>query len=182
MLNTLSDIFTLYESRGSERYGEDVSQLEHALQAALQAEQAGAAPALVTAALFHDVGHLLHRTAAAAFQAGIDDRHEALGAKALAKLFGPDVAEPVALHVTAKRYLCHVDPHYWEGLSAASKTTLELQGGPMTEVEAADFVARPFAEDAVHLRRWDDAAKLSGLKTPGLAYYRTIAAPCLREE
>ncbi|MGP1256621.1 MAG: phosphonate degradation HD-domain oxygenase [Kiloniellales bacterium] len=182
MLSGLDDIFALYERRGSERYGEDVSQRQHALQSALQAERAGATSALITAALFHDVGHLLHRDAAAAFEAGVDDRHETLGAKALAKLFGPGVAEPVALHVTAKRYLCHIDPDYWDGLSAASKATLELQGGPMTEVEAAAFLARPFAEDAVRLRRWDDAAKLADQPTPDLAYYRRIAESCLRKD
>ena len=182
MLSGLDDIFALYERRGSERYGEDVSQRQHALQSALQAERAGATSALITAALFHDVGHLLHRDAAAAFEAGVDDRHETLGAKALAKLFGPGVAEPVALHVTAKRYLCHIDPDYWDGLSAASKATLELQGGPMTEVEAAAFLARPCAEDAVRLRRWDDAAKLADQPTPDLAHYRMIAESCLRKD
>ncbi|WP_119165124.1 phosphonate degradation HD-domain oxygenase [Algihabitans albus] len=179
MLASLSDLFDLYETHGGDRYGEDVTQVQHALQCALQAEQAAASPALISAALLHDVGHLLHRDAGAAIAAGVDDRHEALGAKTLAKVFGPEVVEPVGLHVAAKRYLCHADPGYWEVLSEASKTTLILQGGPMRKAEATAFIARPFAKEAVRLRRWDEAAKQPDLKTPDLTHYRSIAARCL---
>lgn len=176
---TLSELFDLYEARGGDSYGEEVTQLQHALQSALQAEQASASDALITAALFHDVGHLLHRDAGAALAAGVDSRHEALGAKALAPLFGAQVVEPVAQHVEAKRYLCHLDPGYWDGLSEVSKETLVLQGGPMTEAEALAFIATPFAEDAVRLRCWDEAAKQPDLQTPDLRYYRPIAERCL---
>ena len=37
-----------------------VNQRAHALQAALLAEQAGCDAALVTAALLHDIGHMVH--------------------------------------------------------------------------------------------------------------------------
>ena len=174
----ISDLFDLYETRGDDRYGEEVTQLQHALQSALQAEQAGASDALITAALFHDVGHLLHRDAGGALAAGVDGRHEALGAKALAQVFGSEVVEPVALHVAAKRYLCHADPGYWDGLSETSKATLLLQGGAMTEAEALAFTAGPFADDAVRLRCWDEAAKQPDLPTPDLLYYRPVAERC----
>ena len=50
----------LFAKHGSEEYiGEDVSQVEHALQAAEWARDAGDTPAMIMAALCHDVGHLL---------------------------------------------------------------------------------------------------------------------------
>src|SRR5205823_4068872 len=52
---------------------------------------------------------------------GIDARHEEEGAAWLETYFGPAVTAPIRLHVTAKRYLCAVDPAYREGLSSASQ-------------------------------------------------------------
>ena len=50
----------------------------------------------------------------------------------------------VRLHVPAKRYLCAVDPEYWEGLSDVSKRSLKVQGGPLSPAEAAEFAALPY--------------------------------------
>jgi hypothetical protein len=85
----------------------------------------------------------------------IDDRHEELGAEYLLGVFGPAVAEPVRLHVAAKRYLCATDPGYFGCLSAASVRSLELQGGPFNANEGAAFRSIPFAEQAVRIRLWD---------------------------
>lgn len=50
----------LFAHRGNERNGvEDVSQSELAIQSAPVAEKEGAHPRLISAALVHDVGHLL---------------------------------------------------------------------------------------------------------------------------
>ena len=58
---SLDDIQTVFARRGGEQYaGEPVSQLEHALQTALLAEQDGGDDELVTACLLHDLGHLLN--------------------------------------------------------------------------------------------------------------------------
>jgi predicted HD phosphohydrolase len=48
---------------------------------------------------------------------------------------------------------------------------LELQGGTYTPHEADAFQSRPFAVDAMRLRRWDDAAKVPGAKTPPFEHY-----------
>src|SRR5271166_4029808 len=110
MTNPIDDALELLERLGGSAYcGEPVTQLEHALQAAAAAEQAAAPPALVTAALLHDIGHLLVGDAAAA---EVDAVHEEVGACWLARWFGPDVTEPVRLHVPAKRYLCYADHAY----------------------------------------------------------------------
>jgi predicted HD phosphohydrolase len=107
------------------------------------------APAsFVAAALLHDVGHLLHDAGEQPAARGIDDRHEEIGAEHLAA-FGPAVAEPVRLHVAAKRYLCATDPGYFGRLSPGSVRSLALQGGVFTPTEVAAFRAQPFAEEAI---------------------------------
>src|SRR5262249_42166074 len=126
-------VLGLFAERGSAEYGgEAVSQTEHALQSAWAAEKAGADSAPITAALLHDVGHLLHRLPENCAEMGVDDRHEELGARWLQRHFGPEVSEPVRLHVPAKRYLCAIEPGYLERLSPASNLSLRLQGGVFT--------------------------------------------------
>jgi [1-hydroxy-2-(trimethylamino)ethyl]phosphonate dioxygenase len=178
--STTDEVLALFRQRGGSQYGgEAVTQLEHALQAATFAGRDGAEPSLIAAALIHDVGHLLHELPADAPNRGVDDRHETLAATWLARRFGPPVVAPVAMHVAAKRYLCAVDPGYLGQLSQPSVQSLALQGGPMTPSEVVQFEARPYFQDAVRLRRWDDAAKVVGMATPELdhfARYLDVAA------
>jgi|SRR5579883_1101411 len=163
----------LFATRGAGQYGgEPVSQSDHALQAALAAEQAGEPPDLIAAALLHDVGHLLHGHGEDCADRGIDDRHEELGVRFLRRAFGPGVTEPVRLHVPAKRYLTAVDPGYAARLSPASVQSLALQGGPMSAGECAGFEALPHAGAAVRLRRYDDQAKDPDLRPPGFDHFR----------
>jgi predicted HD phosphohydrolase len=128
--------------------------------------------ALVVAALLHDVGHLLDGQDEDLADRGVDGRHEEAGCAWLSRHFGPEVTEPIRLHVAAKRYLCAVDRSYLSGLSRASRLSLELQGGPMTSAEVAAFEGHPFFRDAVRLRRWDDTAKVPGLAVPGPSHYQ----------
>ena len=175
-LDLLQDLFRRF---GSLAYGEEVTQEQHALQCATAASERGAPPALVAAAFLHDVGHMLHRDAAAALQQGVDDRHEILGARFLARWFGRAVVAPIELHVEAKRYLCATEPDYHRELSTISRRTLELQGGPMSEVEATAFIARPFATDAIRLRRYDDEGKQQGAFTLPADQVWRIVADCV---
>ena len=175
----LKTITLMFDASGTLRYGEHVNQVEHALQCALLAQQAGANAELVVAALLHDVGHLLHRDARGALLAGVDDVHENRGAKYLAKWFGPAVCQPIALHVQAKRFLCLREPAYHDLLSPVSQRTLALQGGPMSDAQALEFESIEHAAAAVMLRRWDDEAKVAGLTTPPLAHFMQLADRCL---
>jgi [1-hydroxy-2-(trimethylamino)ethyl]phosphonate dioxygenase len=169
-------IFQLLDSRGTGRYGlSAVSQKEHALQSADLATKRGLGDALVIAALFHDLGHLLVGGDVNLAEQGVDDLHEQTSANALVKLFGNDVAEPVRLHVAAKRYLCAVTPAYYDKLSADSRQSLLLQGGPMSPLEVAAFDKLEHRAAALALRMIDDEAKVAGLKTPGLDSYRAMA-------
>jgi phosphonate degradation associated HDIG domain protein len=166
-------LMRLFKERGDAAYiGERVSQTEHAMQAAWAAEQAGGNSAAIAAALLHDVGHLLHDLPEDCANSGIDDAHEQRGARWLLRHFGPDVVEPVRLHVAAKRFLCATDPTYSGMLSEASLRSLHLQGGPFTPDQASTFRNHPHAEAAVALRRFDEQAKVPGLPTPELEHFR----------
>ena len=167
-------------TNGNAQYGrEAVSQLEHALQCATLAETADRSPEFITACLLHDVGHLIHDLGEDAADRGMDDRHEYRAMPLLQTLFHPAVTEPIRLHVEAKRYLCAVDPIYWDTLSPASKRSLELQGGIFSPETAAAFIAQPYARDAVQLRIWDDRAKVPHLPTPTLDHFIPIVMSTL---
>jgi gamma-butyrobetaine dioxygenase len=144
------------------------------VQTAALAEAEGASPHLIAAALLHDVGHFLHPDAESALATGQDLEHEALGAAWLSRGFGPEVTAPIALHVEAKRYLCAIEPAYFDCLSAASRVSLSLQGGPMSPHKAEAFARRPGAADAVRLRRWDDLGKDVLCNDVGIARFSAV--------
>lgn len=179
MALTFSDIARLFQERGDEQYsGEPVTQLQHALQTAALGEAEGASDALVTAALLHDLGHLLHDFGETPSLRGVDDVHQFRALPFLRNLFDNEVLDAIKLHVDAKRYLCAIRPDYHANLSADSKRSLLLQGGIFSPEEAATFIAQPGADDAVKLRLWDDLAKDANKVTPPLAHYLARAQRC----
>ena len=160
----------LFEKHGQQEYiGEEVTQLEHALQAAEWARDAGEPYDMIMAALCHDVGHLL-------MLAGHDlkpmdglgaHKHAVAGAEWLESELGfpKTITDPVRLHVAAKRYQAFKIPRYVQDhLSPASQRTLELQGGPMSYEEAKQFERHPHYKEALRTRRYDNAAKVKGRK------------------
>lgn len=174
-------IVRLFNEHGSSMYGdEQVTQVEHALQCASLAQRSGAGTALIVAALLHDIGHLLHALPDDEPADGVDHLHEELAAHWLSQRFGPEVFEPVRLHVAAKRFLCATDPVYFGRLSPSSQLSLKLQGGPMSTSEVGKFLAQPHYRDAVMLRRWDDEAKIVGRSTLQIEDYADSIAQCVR--
>lgn len=171
----LSEIFDLFARFGVDRYGEELSIAQHMLQSAAIAESLGAAPPVVTAALLHDIGYFVYSAGGSG-----DAPHETLGAVWLARGFDADVTAPIALHVQAKRYLCAVEPDYFEALSTASRISLAGQGGVMSPGEVTAFAQEPAFEAAVLLRRCDDRGKDVSLQTQNIAHYRDLMAACLR--
>lgn len=179
-MTPVDEICALYEGQGGRLYGgERVTQLAHALQCAASAEAEDAPPALIAAALLHDIGHLIHGLGPKPADRGVDDRHQVGGAEWLRRWFGAAVTEPIRLHVDAKRYLCAVEPGYFEMLSPASIWSLELQGGRFDAGGAELFIRAPHAAEAVRLRRWDEAAKVPELPTPDLRHYGRYLEACL---
>jgi phosphonate degradation associated HDIG domain protein len=171
-LFSIDDIQTLLRQRGHEQYsGEPVTQLQHALQTAAQAEAEGADDALTTAALLHDLGHLVQDLGETPTLRGVDDLHQFIALPFLRGLFPDRVLDAVQLHVDAKRWLCATRPAYAAALSADSQRSLVLQGGVFSAEQATAFIARPGAQDAVRLRLWDDLAKSADAQTPPLAHF-----------
>ena len=174
-MRTSEEVCALYDRLGASAYfGEAVTVTEHCLQAAYFARAANAPDALVIAALLHDIGHLVGAAPDDLAEWTEDAHHELIGGGWLAKRFGPEVSEPVRLHVPAKRYLCATDSSYFDKLSAASVVTLKLQGGPMTPSETAAFETRPYWREAIRVRQWDDEGKVAGLRTPDFSSYAAL--------
>lgn len=170
-------------------YGKgQVSMCAHMLQTADLAEKEDAPPGLVVAALLHDIGHFgtdypldfEDARHAAMLAIELDHCHEEVGAALLEPYYGPEVTEPVRLHVPAKRYLCGVDADYYNGLSETTRHTLRLQGGPMTPAESETFASQPFAEHAARLRRWDDLAMIAEREVPDFDHYRGLLSSTMR--
>jgi gamma-butyrobetaine dioxygenase len=171
------DVVGLFMAHGRRRYGEGVTDLHHALQCAALARRDGADDDLVLAALVHDIGRLLAVAAAADGQPrreSPDDHHAAWGAAALRPFVPARTLAAVERHVAAKRYLCAVDPAYVAALSPASVRSLAAQGGPLSVEERARFDAKPWAAEAVRLRRWDEAAKDPAAVCAPLDEYRAL--------
>jgi phosphonate degradation associated HDIG domain protein len=178
LLDRIERLFA--ERGGAEYHDEAVSQLEHALQAGALAEADGRPAPVVAAAVLHDVGHLLHGHGDNCAAQGIDDRHEELGVRFLWRGIGPEVTEPIRLHVAAKRYLAAARHGYTAVLSPASARSLALQGGPMTPAEQAAFREHPHFGAAVAVREYDDRAKVVGRATPPFAHFRPYLEAALR--
>ena len=175
-IRALAELFG--SARARDYLGEPVTIAAHLLQAGALARTDGAPPALVAAALLHDVGHV---RGADPDQHGERDEHGERGAAWLSAWFGEPVTEPVRLHVAAKRYLCATEPGYFARLSAESVRTLALQGGPLSAARAREFEALPYAADAVAVRRWDDQAKAPAVAVPDFGYFVPLLEGLLRD-
>ena len=162
-MNAFLEVKGLFDSAKAEEYlGEDITLVEHMIQCAELAKRENAPSWLVVAALLHDIGHILVPDAKTAQDSGVDLHHDEVGAEWIALRFPANVVAAVKLHVDAKKYLVETDIEYLDKLSAASKITLEIQGGGFTQEQSAEFITRPFAHEAVQLRHWDDAGKVRG--------------------
>jgi predicted HD phosphohydrolase len=172
---TLQEIDRLYQDRGHMPYGDTpVTHLQHALQCAALAEQAGASAALITAGLLHDLGHIIGRSPDAPLL-DLEGKHHYFVLPFLRGLFGPEVLEPIRLHVEAGRYLCFLETGYAQRLPEPVLAQI-TRGGDFDAQQATEFGALPWAPEAIRLRRWDDAACTPGMDTPPLGYFIRIAA------
>lgn len=181
----VDEVFALYEKFGDEDYiGEPVSQLEHMSQAAALAQGEGYDDEVVLAAFFHDIGHLCADAGETGSMDGMGNvDHEKLGADYLLhRGFSARLAALVQGHVIAKRYLTYKYPEYYNKLSAASKTTLQFQGGVMSIDEATQFELNPDAELIIRLRYWDDMAKELHIPVDNLADLKDKALKHLERE
>ena len=153
--------------------GEKVTIAEHMIQTAMLAESNNSTKSLVCACLLHDYGHFIVDDPDLLVSNSLDGKHENLGYDFLKNYFLPEVAEPVKLHVLAKKYLCR-NKSYYNLLSEASKVSLKLQGGIMTDDEAKKFTSLNFFEDAIKVRKYDDDGKVPNIKIKKIEDYRDL--------
>lgn len=138
---TVRQLFAFIDAQGQGDYlGEAISQLQHSIQAATLAQQAGADDDLIIGSLLHDVGRFIPAADKMPSMIAPDGvyvgkaSHEILGERYLRQLgFEERICQLVGAHVMAKRYLTAVDKEYYDGLSKASKNTLKFQVGNAVE-------------------------------------------------
>ncbi len=173
----------LAHSAQQDYIGEPISQLEHALQAAHFAAAEAMDDEGILGALLHDIGHLIKpKSQKQMGHYGVME-HETLGAKYLLELgFSKKIATLVTGHVAAKRYLVSTSDNYYERLSAASRKTLEYQGGKMTSDEIANFKAQPYFREILQVSLCDEKAKKIDFKCAALETYLPMITQHLREQ
>ncbi len=160
---TMETLLDLMRREGDRRcHGAMVSQLEHAWQCGHLAAKSGASRALQLACWLHDVGHLLLSSQDEPEPRESSERHAQAAAPVLLDLWGPEVAEPVRLHATARRYLLARHPKYGHKLSKDAQRQIQREGGALSEEACMTFEAEPFWREALQLRIWDDLCMRPG--------------------
>ena len=172
-MNIVDKIINKYQTNNSLYIGEKVTMTEHMVQTAMLAEQNHSSESLICACLLHDYGHFIIEDPDQLVSKSIDGKHENIAFNFLKNYFKPEVVEPIKLHVQAKRYLCR-NKSYWNILSEASKVSLKIQGGIMSDNEAKKFVSLKFHDDAILLRKYDDEGKIPNIKMNKIEDYRNL--------
>ena len=173
-MEVVTKIFSYYDEFGSKDYiGEEVTQIEHMVQAAMLAEENNDSVEVILGALFHDIGHLVAFDKETMGNFGIKN-HQVLGANFLRQLGIPEIIpELVESHVNSKKYLAR-DENYYNSLSKASQTTLKYQGGIFNDEEALEYESFPNFELYIKIRLYDDAAKEPNKTMKPLNYYKDM--------
>ena len=128
---------------------------------------------LICASLLHDYGHFILDNPDKLVNQKEDGKHEDVAYRYLKKYFKKNVVEPIKIHVKAKRYLAR-NQKYYRILSQASKVSLHLQGGVMNDEESEKFKKEKFFDDAIKLRKFDEAAKKIGIKMKNINNYKSL--------
>lgn len=160
------------------RYGESaVTELEHALQCAELADQAGADDELVFACMLHDVGRYAvpqEQVSDTLQDVGVVDGargHGELGAHLMANMLPARSLFCIRYHAESKLYLCQTNPNYKAKLAGASVKTLAVQSSNCDEARLDELSRHRWWQDAIKVRVWDDAAKVKGRETRPLDYW-----------
>ena len=170
--NIVAFIGDIFERCGDEEYlGEPVTMAEHMLQGAAIAERNGLDEEIIVGALLHDIGHFTSEFGTFSMEDTEDRFHEEAGAQVLSSYFPSVIVDCVRHHVAAKRYLCATKPDYFKRLSEASVHSPNLQGGPMSPDEVADFERNPNLKKIIQVRYLDEAGKQADMETPDFWHF-----------
>jgi len=172
-MNIVEKIISNFVNNKSLYIGEKVTMTEHMIQSAMLAEKNKSSSSLICASLLHDYGHFILDNPDKLVNQKEDGKHEDVAYRYLKKYFKKNVVEPIKIHVKAKRYLAR-NQKYYRILSQASKVSLHLQGGVMNEEESEKFEKEKFFDDAIKLRKFDEAAKKIGIKMKNINNYKSL--------
>ena len=172
-MNIIDKIISNFINNKSLYIGEKITMSEHMIQSAMLAEKKRCSSSLICASLLHDYGHFILDDPDKLVSKKEDGKHEDVGYLYLKKYFKKNVVEPIKIHVKAKRYLAR-NQKYYQILSQASKVSLHLQGGVMDKEEAEEFEKEKFFDDAIKLRKFDEAAKKTGIKMKNINDYKNL--------
>ncbi len=172
-MNIIDKIISSYLNNKILYIGEKVTMTEHMIQTAMLAEKANCSSNLVCSSLLHDYGHFILENPDNLVKEKKNGRHEDFGYEFLKQYFVKEVVGPVKYHVKAKKYLAR-NKKYYDTLSEASKISLKLQGGIMTNNEAKEFENNEFFESSIKLRKFDENAKKAGLKIKSINDYKNL--------
>ena len=153
--------------------GEKVTMSEHMIQTAMLAEKAKCSYDLICSSLLHDYGHFILENPEDLVKLNVDGQHENIGYEYLKSFFKKEILEPIKYHVLAKRYLAN-DKKYFDLLSEASKTSLKLQGGVLSDDECRKFENQEYFKHSILLRKFDEAAKRTNLKMKSIHDYKKL--------
>ena len=173
MLNIIDQIVFDFSNNKSLYIGEGLTISEHMIQTAMLAEKNKSSDDLICSSLLHDYGHFVIEKPNQLVSDKIDGRHEVVRAKYLRNFFHNKIIQPILLHVEAKKYLSR-NKKYFDNLSNASKTSLKLQGGPMSYLDAKKFEQNKNYENAIKLRRFDEGAKQKNIKINKIEDYKEL--------
>ena len=172
-MNIIEKIISSYLNNKSLYIGEKVTMSEHMIQTAMIAEEKNSSTDLICSSLLHDYGHFILENPDDLVKKNEDGKHEDIGYEFLKKYFSKEVLGPIKYHVKAKRYLSR-ERKYYTFLSQASKISLKMQGGVMSDEESKKFETNEFFESSIKLRKFDEMAKKSGLKIKSINEYKNL--------
>ena len=153
--------------------GEKITMSEHMIQTAMLAEKAKCSDDLICSCLLHDYGHFILENPDELVELNVDGHHENIGYEYLKSFFTKEILEPIKYHVLAKRYLAN-DKKYFNFLSEASKTSLKLQGGVLSDDESHKFEDQEYFKASILLRKFDEVAKKTGFKMKSIHDYKKL--------
>ncbi len=172
-MSIIDKIIFNFKSNKSLYIGEGVTMSEHMIQSAMLAEKANCEGALICSCLLHDYGHFIIEDPDELVSNEKDGEHESVGYEYLKKYFSKKVVDPIKYHVLAKRYLARKESYY-QKLSNASRISLKLQGGILSDKESEKFENKEYFKNTILLRKFDEAAKIIDKNIKPIDEYKNI--------
>jgi len=172
-MHILDKIISNFKNNKSLYIGEKITMSEHMIQSAMLAEKTKVNDDLICSCLLHDYGHFIIEDPDELVKNDKDGEHESIGYEYLKNFFKKEIVEPIKYHVLAKRYLAR-DKKYFNFLSEASKISLKLQGGVLSDKESKKFEKKEYFKNSVLVRKFDEAAKKTGLKMKTIDDYKSL--------